>query len=148
MQFVDKILFQINTEIEKLGIDDCMGIDSALHMMRFIQPLCDELRKYILAYQFADETEEISFFKEYKPEVLSKYLYYNKIYVIESKYPTGSDIAQREYLYKELDSLIGIILPETKTIYEYVQTVPILIKTLYIQPDMILKWLKLLPTNC
>lgn len=105
MQFVDKILFQINTEIEKLGIDDCMGIDSALHMMRFIQPLCDELRKYILAYQFADETEEISFFKEYKPEVLSKYLYYNKIYVIESKYPTGSDIAQREYLYKELDSL-------------------------------------------
>ena len=75
MQFVDKILFQINTEIEKLGIDDCMGIDSALHMMRFIQPLCDELRKYILAYQFADETEEISFFKEYKPEVLSKYLY-------------------------------------------------------------------------
>ena len=169
MQFVDKILFQINTEIEKLGIDDCMGIDSALHMMRFIQPLCDELRKYILAYQFADETEEISFFKEYKPEVLSKYLYYNKIYVIESKYPTGSDIAQREYLYKELDSLtfyfsrnldfysvlpfylliwIGIILPETKTIYEYIQTVPILIKTLYIQPDMILKWLKLLPTNC
>ncbi|MUU02040.1 RteC domain-containing protein [Alistipes sp.] len=105
MQFVDKILFQINTEIEKLGIDDCMGIDSALHMMRFIQPLGDELRKYILAYQFADETEEISFFKEYKPEVLSKYLYYNKIYVIESKYPTGSDIAQREYLYKELDSL-------------------------------------------
>lgn len=82
-----------------------MGIDSALHMMRFIQPLGDELRKYILAYQFADETEEISFFKEYKPEVLSKYLYYNKIYVIESKYPTGSDIAQREYLYKELDSL-------------------------------------------
>ena len=91
---------------------------------------------------------------------MSKYLYYNKIYVIESKYPTGSDIAQREYLYKELDSLtfyfsrnldfysvlpfylliwIGIILPETKTIYEYVQTVRILIKTLYIQPDMILK---------
>jgi len=68
MQFVDKILFQINTEIEKLGIDDCMGIDSALHMMRFIQPLGDELRKYILAYQFADETEEISFFKEYKPK--------------------------------------------------------------------------------
>ena len=36
---------------------------------------------------------------------MSKYLYYNKIYVIESKYPTGSNVAQREYLYKELDSL-------------------------------------------
>ena len=66
-QVSNELILKINTEIEKLGIDDCMGIDSALHMMRFIQPLCDELRKYILAYQFADETEEISFFKEYKP---------------------------------------------------------------------------------
>ena len=105
MQFVDKILFQIDTEIEKNGINDCTGIDSALYMMRFIRPLCDELRKYILAYKFVNEAEEINFFKEQKPEVLSKYLYYNKIYVIESKYPTGSDVAQREYLYKELDSL-------------------------------------------
>ena len=105
MQFVDKILFQIDTEIGKNGINDCTGIDSALYMMRFIRPLCDELRKYISAYKFAIEAEEINFFKEQKPEVLSKYLYYNKIYVIESKYPTGSDVAQREYLYKELDSL-------------------------------------------
>ena len=36
MQFVDKILFQIDTEIEKNGINDCTGIDSALYMMRFI----------------------------------------------------------------------------------------------------------------
>ena len=71
MQFVDKILFQIDTEIEKNGINDCTGIDSALYMMRFIRPLCDELRKYISAYKFANEAEEINFFKEQKPEVLS-----------------------------------------------------------------------------
>lgn len=76
MQFVDKILFQINTEIEKLGIDDCMGIDSALHMMRFIQPLGDELRKYILAYQFADETEEISFFGSSSNLVVISFLFH------------------------------------------------------------------------
>lgn len=75
MQFVDKILFQIDTEIGKNGINDCTGIDSALYMMRFIRPLCDELRKYISAYKFANEAEEINFFKEQKPEVLSKYLY-------------------------------------------------------------------------
>lgn len=32
-------------------------------------------------------------------------MYYNKIYVIESKFPTGSDVAQKEYLYNELNSL-------------------------------------------
>ena len=74
-------------------------------MMRFIRPLCDELRKHTVNYQFRDEAEEIYFFKELKPEVLSKYMYYNKIYVIESKFPTGSDVAQKEYLYNELNSL-------------------------------------------
>ena len=48
MQFVDKILFQIDTEIRKNSINDCTGIDSALYTMRFIRPLCDELKKYSL----------------------------------------------------------------------------------------------------
>ena len=103
--YVGKLLFQIQTEINISNSDECIGIDRALHMMRFIRPLCDELRKYTVNYQFRDEAEEIYFFKELKPEVLSKYMYYNKIYVIESKFPTGSDVAQKEYLYKELNSL-------------------------------------------
>ena len=103
--YVGKLLFQIQTEINISNSDECIGIDRALHMMRFIRPLCDELRKYTVNYQFRDEAEEIYFFKELKPEVLSKYMYYNKIYVIESKFPTGSDVAQKEYLYNELNSL-------------------------------------------
>ena len=103
--YVSKLLFQIQTEINISNSDECIGIDRALHMMRFIRPLCDELRKHTVNYQFRDEAEEIYFFKELKPEVLSKYMYYNKIYVIESKFPTGSDVAQKEYLYNELNSL-------------------------------------------
>ena len=103
--YVSKLLFQIQTEINISNSDECIGIDRALPMMRFIRPLCDELRKYTVNYQFRDEAEEIYFFKELKPEVLSKYMYYNKIYVIESKFPTGSDVAQKEYLYNELNSL-------------------------------------------
>ena len=93
--YVSKLLFQIQTEINISNSDECIGIDRALHMMRFIRPLCDELRKHTVNYQFRDEVEEIYFFKELKPEVLSKYMYYNKIYVIESKFPTGSDVAKK-----------------------------------------------------
>lgn len=44
--YVSKLLFQIQTEINISNSDECIGIDRALHMMRFIRPLCDELRKY------------------------------------------------------------------------------------------------------
>ena len=41
--YVSKLLFQIQTEINISNSDECIGIDRALHMMRFIRPLCDEL---------------------------------------------------------------------------------------------------------
>ena len=44
--YVSKLLFQIQTEINISNSDECIGIDRALHMMRFIRPLCDELRKH------------------------------------------------------------------------------------------------------
>ena len=72
--YVSKLLFQIQTEINISNSDECIGIDRALHMMRFIRPLCDTLRKHTVNYQFRDEAEEIYFFKELKPEVLSKYV--------------------------------------------------------------------------
>jgi hypothetical protein len=40
-----------------------------------------------------------------KPELLRYLLYFNQIYNIELKRPTGSDFIQKEYYEKELDSL-------------------------------------------
>jgi hypothetical protein len=48
---------------------------------------------------------EILFFKEIKPSIYSKLIYFIKIYNIESKRPIGSDKSQRKYLTNELDKL-------------------------------------------
>lgn len=45
------------------------------------------------------------FFKELKPEILSKYIYFSKVYHIELKCPDGSNDCIREYLSTELDKL-------------------------------------------
>lgn len=45
------------------------------------------------------------FFKELKPEILSKYIYFSKVYHIELKCPDGSKDCIREYLSTELDKL-------------------------------------------
>jgi hypothetical protein len=48
---------------------------------------------------------EILIFKEIKPSIYCKLIYFIKIYNIESKRPTGSDKAQRKYLISELNKL-------------------------------------------
>jgi len=76
-----------------------------LHMIDVIRPLFDNLRSMTVKYEFQNEEEEIHFFKDIKPDILSRYLYFYKITRIEMKRPIGSDDVQREYLHCQLDNL-------------------------------------------
>ena len=73
--------------------------------MRNLQNSLEELRSKMSGSQLETKEEEILFFKEQKTEILSKLLYFNKIFQIESKFPNGSDKIAIEYLNNELDSL-------------------------------------------
>jgi hypothetical protein len=63
------------------------------------------LKVFILNYTFNNEGEEIRFFKEIKPRLFSKLIYYRKIYNIAALRPAGSKVAQKDYLTKELDKI-------------------------------------------
>lgn len=102
---VGNILVRINAEIETLGIAEIISLNDALHMINFIRPQFDELHNFIVSYKFESQNEEILFFKELKPQILSRLIYYNKAYRIESKCPNGSNEVVKRYLNDELNSL-------------------------------------------
>jgi len=64
-----------------------------------------QLKEYIRQNKFPNQEDEIQFFKEIKPSIYSKLIYFVKIFNIESKRPNGSDESQKKYLLKELDKL-------------------------------------------
>ncbi len=64
----------------------------------------EQLKASIIKTKF-NQTEEIIFFKETKPQLLSKLIYHNKIYKIEMKKPQGGDKVLRKYYNNELDKL-------------------------------------------
>ena len=57
--------------------------------------------------------EEIKFFKEVKPQFTSKLIYYNQIYQIERKKPSGGDRILKKYYNNELAKLKEYKNPET-----------------------------------
>lgn len=63
------------------------------------------VRKIVAKANFKSEGEEIKFFKEVKPQFTSKLIYYNQIYQIERKKPSGGDRILKKYYNNELAKL-------------------------------------------
>lgn len=117
-QFINTIIYKLNTEIEASCIDNDLSSDKALHMINFIRPLFEELRGYIHKYSFRDNEEEIYFFKNIKPLILSKLIYYNDIYTLELRKPNGNKEVVKEH-YKKKQSAIVDFCNNNLDFYQY-----------------------------
>lgn len=112
------ITAKINAEIETSCIDNDISSDKALHMINFIRPLFEELREYTHKYNFRDDEEEIHFFKNIKPLILSKLIYYNDIYTLELRKPNGNKEVVKEH-YKKKQAAIVDFCNNNLDFYQY-----------------------------
>ena len=117
-QVSNELILKINAEIETSCIDSDISSSKALYMIDFIRPLFEELREYIHKYNFRDNEEEIDFFKNSKPLILSKLIYYNDIYTLELRKPNGNKEVVKEH-YKKKQSAIVDFCNNNLDFYQY-----------------------------
>lgn len=91
-------------KVEEIECSEISMINKSLEASRILTEAFNKLKIFILSYSFRDEFEEIYFFKEAKPRLCSRLIYYRKVYNIEMNRPTGID-KQREYLSEILDGI-------------------------------------------
>lgn len=65
----------------------------------------NEMRKLVIKNGFQDQEEEIHFFKHVKPKVFGKYIYYYKLFEIESLRHNASKKFQIKYLNQVLKNM-------------------------------------------
>jgi len=63
------------------------------------------LKEFIVGYEFEDQQEEIDFFKNEKPALISLYIYHCQVYDIEIRRPVGGTDVHHDYLNRELSRL-------------------------------------------
>jgi hypothetical protein len=64
-----------------------------------------ELRQWVIQSSFPGKDCEIYFFKQVKPVVMARYIYYQKIYRLHIGYFNGSGLLAKERLEKELHDI-------------------------------------------
>lgn len=75
----------------------------------------------VIETSFQSQDDEIDFFKNTKPKILSKLIYYNSIYKIETKKPNGGKKIIRAYLNNELYKL-KVFFDNNLELYRYHRT--------------------------
>ncbi|ALR29219.1 tetracycline regulation of excision, RteC [Chryseobacterium sp. IHB B 17019] len=103
----DDVLRSISAREKGILLDSRAIIDDSYRMTLFLHDLLSKLKDHVLKNGFSNKSEEVEFFKEYKPQILGKLIYYNKLYRIETgcPCPISSGKLYQKYYSSELHHL-------------------------------------------
>lgn len=99
------IISEIRLKEEKISLKNSSLIDEAYQMTLYLQELLSCAKDYVLTTGFVNEVEEIDFFRNVKPYILGKIIYYNKIFRIETSCPVSNGKMYLNYFSNHLQEL-------------------------------------------
>jgi len=102
---LNKILAEIHHQEDKLSSQMMRMADEAYQMTLFLKEMLYSIKSKVLQDSFADEQLEIEFFKNIKPQILGKLIYYNKVFRIETTCPLNNGEIHQSYYQNLLKNL-------------------------------------------
>lgn len=103
--FAQNLRNELDSQLQFIRLETGDIIKEAELSIKVLLSAVDKLKKFILRYKFKDDDEEIHFFKYLKPQFISRLIYHNRVFNIETKKPYGGEKVLRKYLNNELDKL-------------------------------------------
>jgi RteC protein. len=104
IQFTSRLKKEVDAEIERIEHTEVSSMRKSLEASRVLREAYSQLKAFVLSYTFPSEEEEILFFKEIKPRLCFRIIYYRKLYNVEMDRPAGTE-KQREYLNDLLNGI-------------------------------------------
>lgn len=95
---------QLKSKLEAIALETKDVLQRATKSMVAVKTAIEDLRSFVYKYQFRDKPEQVAFFKEVKPVLLSQYLYYEKLVTLNINEPIGQISIAKAYFLRVLDS--------------------------------------------
>ena len=120
-EFAPKLLEELDAELNVIDFEKSDRIQSTEHAITSVVSVLEKLKLFAIKHKFESAIDEIIFFKIVKPKFVSKLIYYNEVYHIETNKPFGGRKNLRKFLYQELDKLKGYF-KDNHDFYKYYRT--------------------------
>lgn len=102
---LNDIIVQIRNKEESISLTNSRLIDEAYQMTVYLQDLLHSVKNIVITEGFKSEADEINFFRNVKPQILGKLIYYNKVFRIESSCPVNNGEMYNVYFSDQLGEL-------------------------------------------
>ena len=99
---LNSLINHLNEQLNFIDLEIDNQIKKCEKAIEVILVSIKNLKKVVVKNNFKSELEEIQFFKEIKPQFTSKLIYFNMIYKIEMKRPSGGNRILKKYYNNEL----------------------------------------------
>ncbi len=118
MNAPEHIVEELKDNLQNLGCDGSRGLLIIEKAIGICSCALLELREYVNQQDFKSKEEEIYFFKVIKPYELGEYLFFSKLFEIETRRPVTTIKAQQKYL-KKMISQAQQFFNENPESYQY-----------------------------
>ncbi|GAA3508518.1 RteC domain-containing protein [Aquimarina addita] len=105
MKEYKEVLKDLDTALEKLESVNQDILKKAELGIDITKQILKKTKKLTIENGFKNKKDEMFFFKEIKPKIYSKLIYFVKLYNIESKRPRSSNKSKEKYLNNHIDRL-------------------------------------------
>lgn len=102
---LQNIILEIHNKEDQIATESLRLIDEAYQMTLYLQDILFSVKKFVLGEGFKDDNEEVNFFRNIKPQILGKLIYYNKVYRIETGCPVNNGKMYFSYFSNQLAEL-------------------------------------------
>src|SRR6218665_752421 len=116
-----KLMSELQLRLNQINSETADPLEYAEHGIKASIAVLEKLKTKFISHQFQSKADEIEFFRNCKPQLASKLIYYNEVYTIISNKPIGSRKTVRNYYKNELYKLEGFF-NENLEFYRYYRT--------------------------
>ncbi len=102
---LNHIISEIQRKENKISLSATNAIDEAYQMLMFLKEYLWSIREVVTKQGFKNQWEEINFFRNIKPYILSKLIYHNKIFRIQTCCPVDGGKMYASYFSEQLQEL-------------------------------------------
>jgi len=120
-KFSESLMLELETQISAIHSQTNDPLIYSLESIKILVTALEKLKTFFLKHNFSNKTDEIMFFREIKPNLASRLIYYNEIYNIAGNKPFGSKKTISKYYAAELKKLKAYA-DENAEFYKYYRT--------------------------
>ena len=105
IHYIKALEAKINLYIREVESEEINLMNRSLSIANKLEEAIGGLKAFIKTYSFKDIREEILFFKEIKPRIHCRLIYYRKVYNLELNRPLGGMTNHQNYFQWELEHI-------------------------------------------